>query len=117
MVGYTFIKKAIPLAVPFQWDTTFMVWDKALHGGVHAYQWIAPLLNHAPLTFFLNVTYNFWFLVMFCCWFWQGFERTDTALRQQFLLGFTLTWFLGTCVLGTVFSSVGPTFYGRLLSG
>ena len=25
-----------------------------------------------------------------------------------------LTWFVGTCVLGTIFSSVGPGFYGRL---
>ncbi len=28
-----------------------------------------------------------------------------------------ITWFLGTSILGTLFSSVGPAFYGRLQSG
>jgi hypothetical protein len=54
---------------------------------------------------------------MFVCWFWQGFDKRDSELRQRFLLGFTLTWFLGTCVLGTIFSSVGPCFYGKLIPG
>ena len=117
MVGYTFIKRAIPQAVPFSWDETFMAWDKAVHFGVHPYEALAPFLNFPAITFALNVNYNLWFLVMFSCWFWQGFARADTALRQQFLLGFTLTWFLGTCVLGTLLSSVGPCFYGRLLPG
>ena len=117
MVGYNFIKRAIPLAVPFSWDATFMRWDKAVHFGVHPYELLAPILNVPQITFLLNVNYNLWFLVMFSCWFWQGFAREDSALRLRFLLGFTLTWFLGTCLLGTMFSSVGPCFYGRLLPG
>jgi hypothetical protein len=117
MVGYTFIKKAIPTAHPFAWDTTFMAWDRVLHGGTHPYEWLAPLLNFPWVTWALNWNYNLWFVVMFGLWFWQGFAATDHPLRQRFLLGFTLTWFLGTCVLGTVFSSVGPCFYGRLLPG
>ena len=88
-----------------------------MHFGTHPYVYLAPLLNHPLLTFILNVNYNSWFFVMFCCWFWQGFARQDSALRLRFLLGFTLTWFLGTCVLGTIFSSVGPAFYGRLMPG
>lgn len=117
MVGYTFIKKAIPTANPFDWDPSFMAWDKALHFGTHPYEWLAPVLNFPAITSLLNWNYNIWFFVMFTLWFWQGFARTDQKLRQHFLLGFTLTWFLGTCVLGTVFSSVGPCFYGRLLPG
>ncbi|WP_373505927.1 phosphatase PAP2 family protein [Aestuariivirga sp.] len=117
MVGYTFIKRAIPLAVPFQWDVTFMEWDKALHFGTHPFQWLSPLLDHAWITLLLNVNYNAWFFVMFTLWFWQGFAKHDTELRQRFLLGFTLTWFLGTCVLGTLLSSVGPCFYGKLIAG
>jgi hypothetical protein len=117
MVGYTFIKKAIPTAYPFSWDESFMEWDKWLHGGVHPYEWLAPLLNVPWITAALNWNYNLWFAIMFSLWFWQGFAAKDHPLRQRFLLGFTLTWFLGTCVLGTVFSSVGPCFYGRLLPG
>jgi PAP2 superfamily len=117
MVGYTFIKKAIPTAHPFAWDQTFMQWDNALHFGTHPYQWLAPLLNVQWVTSLLNWNYNIWFFVMFTLWFWQGFSATDRKLRQHFLLGFTLTWFVGTCGLGTIFSSVGPCFYGRLLPG
>lgn len=117
MVGYTFIKRAIPHAVPFHWDQSFMDLDRALHFGTHPYEWLSPVLNHPWITFVLNVNYNGWFFVMFLCWFWQGFDGRDSELRQRFLLGFTLTWFIGTCVLGTVFSSVGPCFYGRLLPG
>jgi hypothetical protein len=117
MVGYTFIKRAIPLAVPFSWDETFMLWDRAVHFGVHPYEVLQGLLDEPVVTFILNVNYNMWFIVMFACWFWQGFAGRDTALRHHFLLGFTLTWFLGTCVLGTIFASVGPCFYGRLFPG
>ena len=117
MAGYTFMKTAIPKVMPFAWDETFMRWDKAVHFGLHPYEILAPLLNHPGITFALNVNYNAWFFVMFCCWFWQGFGARDIALRARFLLGFTLTWFIGSCVLGTVFSSVGPCFYGRLLPG
>ncbi len=92
-----------------------MHWDQVLHFGRHPYEWLAPLLNVPWVTFLINVNYNIWFFVMFTCWYWQGFAAKDTALRMRFLLGFTLTWFMGTSVLGTIFSSVGPCFYGRLL--
>ena len=116
MVGYTFIKKSIATAHPFAWDETFMRWDKALHFGWHPFE-LLSFLNVPAITFLLNVNYNIWFFVMFSLWFWQGFNGRDTKLRLHFLLGFTLTWFLGTCILGTIFSSVGPCFYGRLLPG
>ena len=117
MVGYTFIKKAIPTANPFSWDPTFAGLDKTLHGGVHPYEILAPLFNQPWITSLLNVNYNIWFFVMFSLWFWQGFAAQDSKLRQHFLLGFTLTWFVGTCILGTIFSSVGPCFYARLIPG
>jgi hypothetical protein len=117
MVGYTFIKRAIPTAHPFSWDPALKDLDQAVHFGIHPYQALSPLLDHGWVTFLLNVNYNGWFFVMFACWFWQGFDGRDTALRQRFLLGFTLTWFLGTCVLGTLLSSVGPCFYAKLHPG
>ncbi len=116
MVGYTFIKKSIATANPFAWDATFAAWDKAVHFGWQP-QELLSFLNVTFITFVLNVNYNIWFFVMFVLWFWQGFSGQDTRLRLHFLLGFTLTWFLGTCILGTIFSSVGPCFYGRLLPG
>ena len=115
MVGYTFIKNAIPTANPYAWDKAFMEWDRVLHFGVHPYEWLAPIFNIPAITWLTNWNYNLWFAVMFGLWFWQGFSRNDHKQRQQFLLSFGFTWFLGGGILGTVFSSVGPCFYGRLL--
>jgi len=117
MVGYTFMKKAIPTMHPFAWDQTFMAWDALIHFGRQPYEWLQPVLGHPLITAALNVNYNLWFAAMFTCWFWQGYARKDSALRQHFLLAYTLTWFIGTDILGTIFSSVGPCFYGRLLPG
>jgi hypothetical protein len=117
MAGYALTKKAIPLIHPFAWDETFMRWGKDLHFGLHPYQVLAPILNVPVITYGLSLVYIIWFPVMFCSWLWQGFERRDNALRLQFFLSFMLTWFFGTSVLGTLFSSAGPGFYGRLIPG
>lgn len=115
MSAFNTLKELIPLLNPFQWDTALMEWDRYVHFGFHPYEILQPLLGHPPITFGINVIYNLWYFVMLSVWMWQSFAREDSALRQRFLIAFILTWFLGTNVLGTIFSSVGPTFYGRLL--
>jgi membrane-associated phospholipid phosphatase len=117
MAGYGSVKEAIPHVVPYSWDETFMQWDKFIHFGRQPYEWLAPILNFPLATFLVNLNYNIWFFVMFTCWFWQGFSKADSPLRQRFLLSFALTWFLGGCILATIFSSGGPCFYGKLLPG
>jgi hypothetical protein len=117
MIGYNFMKRAIPLMQPFSWDETFMQWDRLVHFGRQPFEWLQPLLGHPAVTALLNVNYHLWFVAMFACWFWQGFARENSHLRLQFLFGYTLTWFLGTVMLGTLFSSAGPCFYGRLIAG
>lgn len=116
-VGFMTIKKNIPDAVPFQWDEAFMEWDRLLHFGVLPHEILAPLFNVPAITFGVNVVYNLWFLVLTGFFFWQGFRKDDTPLRQRYLLSYLLTWAVGTCVLGTVFSSAGPCFYGFVTQG
>ncbi len=116
-VGFMTIKKNIPIAVPFSWDETFMTWDQAMHFGVLPHEILAPLFQHPPVTFLVNVNYNLWFLVLTAFFFWQGFRKQDTPLRQQYLLSYLLTWAVGTCLLGTVLSSAGPCFYGFVVPG
>jgi hypothetical protein len=111
------MKRAIPLMQPLSWDETFMQWDRVVHFGRQPFEWLQPLLGRPAVTALLNVNYHLWFVAMFACWFWQGFARENSHLRLQFLFGYTLTWFLGTVVLGTLFSSAGPRFYGRLIPG
>ncbi|MFT3989149.1 phosphatase PAP2 family protein [Aestuariivirga sp.] len=116
-VGFLTIKKNIPLAVPFAWDPALSSLDRVLHFGVLPHEILSPLLASPLAIFFLNLVYNFWFVVLTVFFFWQGFRKRDTLLRQRFLLSYMLTWVLGTCLLGTLLSSAGPCFYGLAVQG
>jgi PAP2 superfamily len=117
MSAFLMLKAYLPEIHPFQWDPTFLEWDRALHFGFHAYQLLQPALGHPYVTKALNTAYNAWFFFMLIAWVVTAYARRDTPLRQRYMLAFTLCWFIGTNVLGTIFSSVGPCYYGRLLSG
>jgi hypothetical protein len=117
MTGFNAIKALIPYANPFSWDQAFVTLDKQLHFGVHPYIWLKPLFDTPLATYVLNLNYVVWFFVMFYLLLSQGFATQDTKVRRQFLLAFQLSWFLGTCLLGTIFSSVGPGLYARMFPG
>jgi hypothetical protein len=117
MAGFLTLKNLLPEIHPFAWDSTLMEWDRVLHFGFHPYQILQPILGYPLITQALNYAYNAWFFFMITAWLVTAYARRDTALRQRFLLAFVLCWFIGTNVLGTIFSSVGPCFYGRLLGG
>ncbi len=116
-IGFLTIKKNIPSAVPFSWDKPFMEFDKALHFGVLPHDLLAPLFQYPFITFLVNVNYNLWFAVITAFFFWQGFRKNDTQLRQRYLLSYLLTWFIGTCLIGTILSSAGPCFYALVEPG
>lgn len=116
-VGFLTIKKNIPVALPFAWDKTFMEWDRAVHFGVLPHELLAPLFQYPFVTFLVNVNYNLWFLVILGFFFWQGFRKEDSPLRQRYLISYLLTWLVGTCLLGTILSSAGPCFYAFVEAG
>ena len=116
-IGFTTIKSNIPKINPFSWDEVFMAMDKTLHFGVLPHEILAPVLAYPLVTFLVNIIYNAWFFLLMGFYLWQGFRDKDTPLRQQFFIAYLLCWALGTCLFGTIFSSAGPCFYGRLLPG
>lgn len=116
-IGFSALKSNIPRANPFSWDETFMAMDRALHFGMLPHEILAPLFQHPPVTLVMNFVYNAWFLMLTGFYLWQGFRDRDTPLRQQFFISYFLCWAIGTCLLGTIFASGGPCFYGRLVPG
>jgi len=62
-IGFTTLKTNIPRINPFSWDEAFMRLDQVLHGGVLPHELLAPLFQHPPVSFVVNLTYNFWFLI------------------------------------------------------
>lgn len=117
MTGFVSLKTMLPDIHPFSWDTTFMEWDRALHFGTDPWLIFQPLMGRPLVTSAVNVAYNCWFFVLFGTWIWQGFRRSANLLSRRYLLAFLITWLLGTGILGILFSSVGPCFYGRLVPG
>ena len=115
--GFTIIKSNIPVAVPFAWDATLMEIDQLLHFGVLPHDLLAPLYQSPLAIFIVNLIYNIWFIILLIFFVWQGMSENDSPLRQRYLISYLLCMGLGTLVLGTIFSSAGPCFYGLVVPG
>lgn len=115
--SFTIFKAAVPILQPYAWDQRLMAWDLTLHGGVAPWRWLQGVLGHPYLTAAINVVYNLWFFIVYALLYWLAFSLEQTRLRMQFLLSFMLSWILLGSVLATLFSSVGPCFYGQLNPG
>lgn len=117
LIGFSFLKTAVPLVNPFAWDTWFYELDRTLHFGMSPWEILQPVTGHPYVTLFLNSAYNFWFFLMFTILIVNCGVTKNRVLRMQFLLAFMGIWFIGGNVLAIVFSSAGPCFYGPLLGG
>jgi hypothetical protein len=117
-IGFVAMKKAIPALNPFDWDQTFMEIDRTLHFGRLPHEWFIPSFGTAEYLFAINMAYNvLWFLGVMACLFWYGFSAKDSFLRQRYLMTYVTTMTLGTAVLGSIFSSVGPCFSAGIVPG
>lgn len=117
LMGFTFLKEAVPLINPFSWDVAFYEMDKTLHFGRSPWEWLQPVFGYPYVTGFLNVAYSVWFVIMFTLLIMACCMMSNKQLRLQFLLSFMGIWFIGGNLLAIVFSSAGPCFYGPLIGG
>ena len=116
-IAFITMKILIPEFVPFYGDELFMKIDKFLHFGKLPTDWIAPVLNHSSVILGLDFFYKLWYFIMFGFWGWAAWGAVDNGWRRQFILSFMLCWFVGGAILATLFSSVGPCFYGFFVEG
>ena len=116
-ISFCALKDAIPRINPFSWDKTFMQFDRFVSFGHTPGELLQPALGHPAITAAINVAYNVWFLLLFGVLFWQAFSTKTSVRRMQYLLAYSLAWFVAGNVLAVVFSSAGPCFYGRLHIG
>jgi hypothetical protein len=114
MYVFSNIKAAIPILNPLAWDTYFAQLDSTLHFGTQPWVWLQPLLGYAPVTYLININYNFWFLATWIMWVHFAFADKPSELRTRFFLSFFAMWAFIGGALAVWFSSAGPCFYGRL---
>ena len=108
---FTSFKMMIPWINAYSWDTTFMVWDRWLHGGWHPWELLQPLLGHPWATAAINFLYHAWFFVLYGLIVWQAFTLRNPQLRMQFLISFVVSWVLLGSVMAIWLSSAGPCYY------
>lgn len=113
---FTSFKVAIPHIAPFSWDLALMRFDMALHGGMHPWELLQPLLGHPLLTSAVSYLYNLW-MGMLLVVYWQMFRLKERELRMQFLLSFVIIWIVLGSIGALMFSSAGPCYYGAVVDG
>jgi hypothetical protein len=116
MIAFTALKAIVPLIQPFSWDPVFERWDRVLFFGYAPWALLQPLLGYPVVTMALDAAYAAWFVVVFGVLVWQAFFAPSSLARMQYLLAFSLSWFIAGNILAAVFASAGPCYYGFLLS-
>jgi hypothetical protein len=117
MSAFTIFKTLIPIANPYSWDPIFAKIDAIIHGGFQPWQLLHPIIGYPLLTSVINFIYNLWFFVMFFVFYWQAFSLRDLKLRMQFLISFVLICGILGTFFATLFSSVGPCYYDKIVIG
>jgi hypothetical protein len=112
--AFSSLKMMIPDFHAFDWDATFILWDRWLHGGHDPWLLLQPILGHPLVTWSLNAAYHAWFVVLYGTVFFMAFRLRDARLRAQFFIAYLLCWAIQGNLLAAVFASVGPVFYGPL---
>ncbi len=114
MAVFPYLKGAIPALVPFSWDPFMAALDRAILGGVDAWEPLFAIFGAPVLLTTFNISYHAWFFVMYFIIFTACFSRSNLQARAQFFLAFMLTWIIGGNLLATIFSSAGPAYYHLL---
>ncbi len=115
--SFSYLKSVMPLIHPFRLDPLLHELDLALHFGTAPWEWLAPLLNHMPVTFLIGLGYLLWFLVVQMVLTSQSMSSRDPRLRLQFILTQLLTWTLVGNLAATLLSSAGPCYYALVVGG
>lgn len=114
--AFSTIKSMIPLFTDYDWDATFMAWDRALLFGNDAWVLLQPLLGYPILTAGIAVIYHLWMLLLYAgilFMLWSG--RVDYDTRRQFFLTYCMAWPIVGGAMATYFASVGPVFVEPIL--
>lgn len=111
---FSYLKTVIPEINPFDWDVRFAELDRALHFGFDPYGPLMAVLGKPLIVTVVNGFYHAWLFIVCMSVMLAAFIKRDMVLRNTYLIGFVLVWFLGGNLLATVFSSAGPIYFERL---
>ena len=113
--SFIIIKTTIPLMMPYWADPMLAAWDKALFGGVHAYEWshgFAPYMSaNWAMMFYMPV----WAISMLLFPAFVVLVETDAVRKQTYLKIYFYMWLVLGLGVATLMSSAGPIYHDRLI--
>lgn len=117
LVGFSFLKSAIPSIVPFYADPAFASLDKFMHGGRDPWQIAHAIIRPGHAVFLIPSYVQIWAMVAVGLPFVVALSDPDDGRVRRFSILYLFTWIGLGNVMAVAFSSVGPVFYDRLLGG
>lgn len=115
MPFFSAFKSAIPFFNPFDWDETFIAWDRAIFLGYDAWVVLQPFLGFPIITSGLSGVYHLWILLIYAGSVIIGVYQPNRMLRQRYFVGYFLIWSIIGIGFANALSSVGPVFVGPIL--
>jgi PAP2 superfamily len=109
MPMFSAMKSAIPVFESYSWDSVFIEWDRAIHGG-DPWLHLQPILGHPAITATLSALYTAWVLLIYVGSLYFCFFARSELVRQQYFLTYFLAWSLLGIVAAQYFASLGPCF-------
>jgi len=114
MPFFSKMKSMIPLFNAFEWDPTFIAWDRALFLGHDAWEVLHPIFGYPLVTAAMAALYHAWLLLIYIGTLFFVFHPSASAVVRQYFLGFILIWTVIGGGLATALASVGPCFIGPI---
>ena len=110
--SFTAAKNLLGYFSPYQWDESFAILDRSLHGGTDPWVLYLPVLQTLGIVLATVVYGQIWATLNFLLPIFVLLFEKNPALRVRFFVLYGIVWVgLGNFVAG-IFLSAGPVYYG-----
>jgi hypothetical protein len=116
MLVFSPFKEMIGHITQFPLDRPIATFEHMLLGR-DAWEYTHYLFGGAWPTFFLQMSYTAWFILMWLSVIFCIAKTDKLALRSHFMLAFLLTWILVGSLAANFLGSAGPCFYDQIFGG
>jgi hypothetical protein len=113
--AFSLVKTTIPHVVPFYADPMLANLDAALHLGQDPWALVHKLSDYVPANWLVLLYFDLWLWPALFLPLLIALTDTDAQRTKRYLILYAFCWIGLGNVVATMFSSVGPVYYDRLL--
>lgn len=112
ITSFTVFKGAVIGADGYDWDATFIAWDKAIFGGYHAWEWTHSIFSTPEATHWIDFFYHPAFFPMMLGFLYCAVAHEKKALRHTYMISYLGSFLIIGMIMANMFDSAGPVFDG-----